>query len=335
MFWGRMVIVIVMILISVQTSYAGLGSEWRYSLAAEKALQEKWKEAQGDMNALLVDAPDKAELLYDNGVAAYKLKEHEKAAAYFEQVIRKKGVEPQLKKQAHFNLGNADVGLKKYAEAIGQYQEALKIDPNDEKAKHNLKVVQQMLAQQQQQQNKDEQDKDDKDGQEDKQDQKGGNSSKKDKNKSEKSSEKNEQEQGDSSGEQKEEQQESGEQEQGDKQDSTHDSSQGEDTDKEQEKFGDNHASSQKSKDEKEDKKKQSQKKDSEKEKPEQGMQQGSVADKAEQEKEEFNQQFQKGEQWMAKALERREKADQQANKEMIKATVDSKLSGKNGQNNW
>jgi Ca-activated chloride channel family protein len=129
-----------------------MSSSWAYGKAISYAQEGDWANAQKQMNQLIVNAPDQADLLYDNGVAAYRLGEFQKAAAYFKEVTELPNVPDNLKKQAHFNLGNSNVTLNQLSDAIKQYQEVLAIDAENEPAKHNLAKVQEMLRQQQQKQ---------------------------------------------------------------------------------------------------------------------------------------------------------------------------------------
>jgi len=143
---------IIFLLFFVSSSYASIGSEVAYCRACVDCQKGDWKSAQDKMSALVVDQPDNAELLYDNGVVAYRLHEFEKARAYFDQVTKDMGAPIALKKAAHFNLGNTQVALGKYAEAIEQYEAVLRIDQNDMKAQHNVKKVRELLQEQEQQQ---------------------------------------------------------------------------------------------------------------------------------------------------------------------------------------
>ena len=81
---------------------------------------------------------------------------------------------PGLASKACYNLGNLEFNRENYAEAINHYKQSLRIDPNDENARKNLRIAQ--LKQQQQDQNKDQQnqnqDKQDQQKDQDKQDQK-------------------------------------------------------------------------------------------------------------------------------------------------------------------
>lgn len=64
---------------------------------------------------------------------------------------------PDLAQRSQFNLGNAYYQVENWAAAIEAYKEALRIDPGDMDAKHNLELTQRHLAQQSQEQSQSEQ----------------------------------------------------------------------------------------------------------------------------------------------------------------------------------
>jgi Ca-activated chloride channel homolog len=95
--------------------------------------------------------------------AAYRAGAYEEAASLY-------GV--QRSEPGYYNQGNALAHIKKYKEAIQAYDKALKINPNNQDAVYNKKVVQALLNQDKQQQDKQDQDKQEQDKQEqDKQEQ--------------------------------------------------------------------------------------------------------------------------------------------------------------------
>lgn len=75
---------------------------------------------------------------------------------------------PALAADAMFNLGNIAFNSEDYAGAIQMYKSSLRINPEDEKTRRNLRIAQKKLKQNEDNQNKDNQDKED---QKDKQDQ--------------------------------------------------------------------------------------------------------------------------------------------------------------------
>lgn len=84
-------------------------------------------------------------LQYDLGVALYRLKRYEEAAKSF----REAAAVPRLRQRSHYNLGNAYVRASEAApekdeplrQAIGAYEEALRLNPADSAAKWNLELA--------------------------------------------------------------------------------------------------------------------------------------------------------------------------------------------------
>jgi len=86
---------------------------------------------------------------------------------------------PGIASKANYNLGNLEFNRKDYAKAISYYKQALRINPDDDAARKNLRIAQKQLQNQdknkndrqnQDKQNQDKQDQEDKQNQ-DKQDQ--------------------------------------------------------------------------------------------------------------------------------------------------------------------
>jgi Ca-activated chloride channel family protein len=139
-----------------------------YDSAAYAAQGGKWNDAYAQLNAILVDSPDRADVLYDAGVAAYNLEHWDQAVACFSRAAEY-AEDKDLRFRSHFNAGNALVAQKNLQAALEQYEKALALDPADEYARHNYDRVKEMLEQQkqeQQQQNNDQQQDDQKKDQE-------------------------------------------------------------------------------------------------------------------------------------------------------------------------
>ncbi len=90
-------------------------------------------------------------LHFDAGAAAYKLKDYGKALQSFSQALLSK--DQQLQSKTHYNLGNTLYGqgereqgdekkLSNWNNAIQHYDQALKINPQDQQAKDNREFVQ-------------------------------------------------------------------------------------------------------------------------------------------------------------------------------------------------
>ncbi|SIO18011.1 Tetratricopeptide repeat-containing protein [Sulfurivirga caldicuralii] len=75
------------------------------------------------------------------GAAAYRLHAFERAMAYFRQAAWLAESDAQ-RAQALLNLGNTFYRLKRYAEAVETFQQALVYAPQWDKAQNNLKVAQ-------------------------------------------------------------------------------------------------------------------------------------------------------------------------------------------------
>jgi Ca-activated chloride channel family protein len=93
-------------------------------------------------------AADKIE--FDAGTAAYKLKDYDKALEWFSRSLLSK--DKTLQEKSHFNIGRTleeradkaktiEKALNELTNAQSHYEEALKLDPNDERAKANLEEV--------------------------------------------------------------------------------------------------------------------------------------------------------------------------------------------------
>ncbi len=354
----RQVVCIALAFIMHFSLYAGLGSEWNYSRAVSYAQQEKWADAQRGMSQLMVDYPDDAALLYDSGVVAYRMKEFEKAEAYFNQAVCCDGTCDALKKQSHFNMGNTKVELKKLAEAIEPYETVLTIDPDDERAKHNLEIVRQMLQQQKEQQqdeqkkNKDQNQKKDNSQEQPSSDNKKKQDDAHERNEQQQSQSNDTQEQNgksqdedsgnDSKSGGQEEEQRSNNQDEGDEKDDTSGESDDKGRDQEQEQCASHDSSPQTNSEQTEEQKNRDAGfHNTQGEEKEQEMQEGEIDDGPEledmrqQQQKKLEQKLAPHEQWMARVLKRSEEADEKANKRMVKAAIDKELAGKYGQNCW
>lgn len=314
---------------------ASISTEWVYSRAVRALQNGQPKNAQQELSSLLIDNPDRADLLYDAGVAAHQLQEYEKANAYFSDAAEKASDE-QLKKQALFNSGNSKVALKDLQGALDAYEQALKIDPNDETVKHNRDVVKQMLEQQQQQeqqQNQQEQDRQDQNEQDSQEQEDGNNSNLKKNEQSDANDESSDQSNNSLDGEQEKEQ--GADQEQrGQHNDQVGNESNRDQSNQQKDNFSDGHASSSP-----DTKKSNQQKTDSQPNKPdgkEQAMQDvmEDSGDYREQERKEIEKGLPEHQKWMARALEKLEELEEQEQKRLIKVQM-QKQADYDEQNSW
>src|SRR5689334_1428721 len=99
-------------------------NRFSYDVAA-RALQEgKWAQAYEQLVPLVTDNPDRADLLYDTGVAAYNMQKYPQALTYFLHAAEH-AQDNQLKARAYFNAGNAAVEDKDLHKAVEYYDEVL------------------------------------------------------------------------------------------------------------------------------------------------------------------------------------------------------------------
>lgn len=90
----------------------------------------------------------------------------EGARQNFTEAARNVKQRPGIAAKANYNLGNMEFNMEQYQKAIDYYKQSLRIDPDDDNARRNLRIAQKKLQQQnqdknQQKQNQDQQDKKD------------------------------------------------------------------------------------------------------------------------------------------------------------------------------
>ncbi|MFL5321102.1 MAG: tetratricopeptide repeat protein, partial [Myxococcaceae bacterium] len=97
--------------------------------------------------------PNSAAVELDRGNALYKLGKLQDAKDAYQHVTQMD--DPALKEQAYYNLGNVNVGLGDEKSAISSFRSALKLDPKDQAARHNLEVLLRKIKPPQDQQGQD------------------------------------------------------------------------------------------------------------------------------------------------------------------------------------
>ncbi len=98
-----------------------------------------------------VDHPDEPALAYNVGNTQYRQGKYAEAEQAF-ALAASSSADKQLKARALYNAGNAAARAGKLDRAVQHYEEALKLTPQDQDAKHNLETVRRLLEQQKQQQ---------------------------------------------------------------------------------------------------------------------------------------------------------------------------------------
>ncbi len=119
----------------------------RAVIAAQK---NDWQKADDIFTNIVTDSIDNPEVLYDAGVAAYKVKKFEIAQAHFDSAIHCPTISDKVKEKSLFNGGNCCVDQKKLEDAIGYYEKTLALNSHNLNAQHNLDMVKKMLEQKKQ-----------------------------------------------------------------------------------------------------------------------------------------------------------------------------------------
>jgi len=96
---------------------------------------EKYKKSE----KYLPGKDSKYGLSFNKGNALYKKGKYEEALDNFKYSLG--SANREIQKRAFFNMGNASLKMGKYKEAMESYMNALKIDPNYEKAKKNIEYM--------------------------------------------------------------------------------------------------------------------------------------------------------------------------------------------------
>lgn len=109
--------------------------------------QGQYDEALSAYQKAQAEQPDLAELHYNVGNTLHRKEDYQGAATETLQGLSK--ADPDLRARAYYNLGNSFYRQGQFAEAIAAYKEALKLNPDDQDAKHNLELAQQQLEKQQ------------------------------------------------------------------------------------------------------------------------------------------------------------------------------------------
>lgn len=129
-------------------------------------------DAELNYKKALSENPDYTKAEYNLGTSLYKQgsKRAEDALKSFEKTVNATE-DKLLKSKAHYNIGNIHMLNKKYDEAFESYKNALRNNPKDEYARHNLEVARKKIKEaedkKEENQDKDGKDKDQEDKEKD------------------------------------------------------------------------------------------------------------------------------------------------------------------------
>jgi Ca-activated chloride channel homolog len=171
--WNRMArpaTVAIVLLAAAGSAPASVGS-------AEKAFQKgDYTKAEQDYRQAAAKNPDKPELQYNHGAAAYKAGGFDQAAESFAKAMKTDDL--TLQQDNYYNLGNTQYRLgqkteqanapetiKTWEQSVQSYEAALQLKPDDADAKYNRDLVKRKLeelkAQEQQKQDQQKRDRND------------------------------------------------------------------------------------------------------------------------------------------------------------------------------
>ena len=115
--------------------------------------EQKYDAAKNKYQDALLEDPNSPLIQFNMGDVTYQTKDYQKAMESFHKTLNVK--DAAVQSTAYYNIGNSLYRLNKLPESIQAYQEALKLNPDDQGAKYNLEYVRNKLKQnsQPQQQN--------------------------------------------------------------------------------------------------------------------------------------------------------------------------------------
>lgn len=168
----RIIILILVALVGVElspTAYAkSTRKERRLIMKGNDLYRErKFVESQSVFEEALRENSSSAEARYNLGLSqirqvanladttAKNRAKIDQARKNFQDVASLAKTKPGLAAKANLNLGNIEFKAQDFQKAVDYYKQALRIDPNDEKARKNLRIAQLNLKKQNQDKNKD------------------------------------------------------------------------------------------------------------------------------------------------------------------------------------
>lgn len=134
--------------------------------------KNKYSEALKQYELALHENPRSAVAAYNAGLSRLRLaalpgikeedrKKYEEAGKQSMQSVSRLGeANPQLASKASYNLGNMAFNSQDYQSALGYYKQALRLNPDDNDARRNLRITQKKLQNQNQDKNKQNQNQD-------------------------------------------------------------------------------------------------------------------------------------------------------------------------------
>ncbi|MBQ0080360.1 MAG: tetratricopeptide repeat protein [Alistipes sp.] len=117
--------------------------------------KERYERSSELYEKALAASPSQFEASYNLANALFRLKRYDKAQQILEKLSKDSLRCETDRGDVAFNLGNVLVSQNKLKEALAQYKQAMRMNPNDQQAKYNYAYVKKLLEQQEQNQNQD------------------------------------------------------------------------------------------------------------------------------------------------------------------------------------
>ena len=151
-----------LILILVAGFYTGSSFAQAEKKMIRKGNREYFEEKYEDAEILYRKAADKqpasVKANFNLGNSLYKQEKYEAASTKFENLAVQNSDDKMALSKYYYNLGNTYFKENKMQQSIEAYKNALRNNPGDPDAKHNLQFVKNMMAMQNQQQQQQKQD---------------------------------------------------------------------------------------------------------------------------------------------------------------------------------
>lgn len=151
---------IIVLLLFIVQSFPLMAQYFDLRDANSKYLAGDYEEAKRRYDKIIAESEkfdDKKEAIFNSGNALYRMKKFDDAESDYRKIAENDALDPSLRADAFYNIGNSYFTRAKDAQgeekepllkdAIKQYKESLKLNPNDLQAKQNLELAKAILKQ--------------------------------------------------------------------------------------------------------------------------------------------------------------------------------------------